>query len=111
MPFDAEEDRYKKHLIERLVLGFTCRKYNLLYEGKWKFSFHKINNDFQVHAINEVKLWEGYPVSNMKLMVKTITLSSPIGSLEQMHFWMAGVVNMADYIKEEGLDYPVIAIA
>jgi hypothetical protein len=112
----AEEQR-RKILVERLVLGLTCRKYNLLYENEerwkmWKFSFQEINEKFQVFAVR--RTWYndvGYPYTERNWKIKQITLSSPVGNIEQMHFWLAGIVNVFGYIEEEGLAYQMVAIA
>jgi hypothetical protein len=104
------EESCKKNLVEHLILTLACRKYNLLYLDRWKFSFHEVNGKFQVYAVNRLRLYEyGVPSRGWKLRV--ITLSSPVGNIEQMHFWVAGVVNVFDYIKIEGIGYPVVAIA
>jgi hypothetical protein len=112
------EEKCRKSLVERLVLGLTCRKYNLLYENEdtwkmWKFSFQEVGRKFQVYAIR--RTWYNdvpYPPWSYKRnwRIRQITLSSPVGNIEQMHFWMAGVVNVFDYIKIEGIGYPVVAI-
>lgn len=112
------EESCRRSLVERLVLGLTCRKYNLLYENEedtwktWKFSFREVGGKFQVYVVNKIRLYEyGVPSYDNYKKTKTITLSSPIGNIEQMHFWLAGIVNMFDYIEEEGIGYPLVAIA
>lgn len=109
------EESCRRSLVERLVLGLTCRKYNLLYENEedtwktWKFSFREVGGKFQVYATNKVWIYEHWtPSWDRKL--KTITLSSPIGDIEQMHFWLAGIVNVFDYMEAEGIGYPLVAI-
>jgi hypothetical protein len=111
------EEKCRKSLVERLVLGLTCRKYNLLYENEnswkmWKFSFQEVGGKFQVYVIR--RAWYndvGYPYTERNWKIRQTTLSSPIGNIEQMHFWLAGVVNVFDYIETEGLGYQVVAVA
>ena len=106
---DAEEIRYRKVLIERLVFGFTCHQYNLLYEGKWKFSFRETKDRrFQAYAVTEV--WK-YNYGSSRSWRHRITLTSPVADIAKLHFWIVGLINVFDYIKEEGLDYPVFAFA
>jgi hypothetical protein len=97
-------------MMERLVLGMTLHKYNLTYGPKWKFSFGWAGNLFQIKVETTVQELVG-PCYEWKLRDKTITLTSPPGNAQQMHFWLCGIVNVFEYIEKEGLGYPVVAIA
>lgn len=91
--------------MKRLLLALTCRKYNLIHEHRHKFSYREENGRFQVTF--GTRKYEVYNLMNHEVVL----LRSPWGTIDEMHYWMAGIVNMLEYREIFSERHYVIAIA